>query len=228
MPTEATRLVHFVLNTLREQIFKNHYKPGERLNEVQLAKQLSTSRSPLREAFQQLASEGLVKIIPRKGAYVVKFEYDEILYLFEVREAIDSAAARLAAERADRFHIQRLIDTLDLTRQLLHTHDHPFYPLDLDFHEKLLDATRNEILIEKGMEVHSQLRLARSRSGYGLVRAQQAFDEHCTILDAIKMRAPNEAELAMQNHLKNVLANLRAILEQETASQEKMDTIAQP
>ncbi|MEW6267007.1 MAG: GntR family transcriptional regulator [Thermodesulfobacteriota bacterium] len=209
---ESKRLfADMVLNSVREEVLAGKYKAGERLSEVRLARRFGTSRSPVREALQSLAKEGLIRIVPRRGAVVAQYDLQEIEDLFQVRESIDGMAARLAALRAEPMHIQRLVDTLEMTKHILMQNDLPTYPLDLDFHQKILDSSKNARLINLGYDLHHQLRLARSRSAYRSARAPEAYEEHCLILEAIKARNPDRAEEAMRWHVRKALKNIQVM-----------------
>jgi DNA-binding transcriptional regulator YhcF (GntR family) len=88
-----------IFNSIREAIILGELKPGERLMEVQLAEKLGVSRTPIREAIRKLELEGLVVMIPRKGAYVADLTKKDIIDVLEVRAALDGLATQLAAER---------------------------------------------------------------------------------------------------------------------------------
>src|SRR5215218_7099701 len=85
---------------LRRSILNGVYGPGQRLKEMEISRVLGISRSPVREAIQGLANEGLVRIAPQKGAFVANLNATEVAELYEVREALEIMAVRLAAERA--------------------------------------------------------------------------------------------------------------------------------
>jgi DNA-binding GntR family transcriptional regulator len=138
--------VEKVLNAIKEDLFLNRLKPGQRIKEYALSKRLTVSRSPVREALQRLSAEGLVTLVPRKGAFVVRFSSHQLAELFEVREVIDGIAASLAAVRADSIHIQGLFDCLEMAKSILTRDDIPYYPFDLDFHQKVLGASGNGLL----------------------------------------------------------------------------------
>src|ERR671921_371811 len=84
---------------VRHLIFNGTYQPGQKLKEVELSKVLGISRSPIREALQTLANEGIVDLIPNRGAFVVSFDLGEVEELFAVREALEALGVRLAVER---------------------------------------------------------------------------------------------------------------------------------
>ena len=92
-------LRELVFETLREAIASGRLKPGQRLMELQLAEDLGVSRTPVREAIRQLELEGLVVMVPRKGAYVAELSLRDMAEVFEMRAALDGLAAALAAER---------------------------------------------------------------------------------------------------------------------------------
>ena len=102
---EFLPLRDIVSNTLREGILTGELKPGERLMEIHLAKKLDVSRTPIREAIRILELEGLVTMVPRKGAEVARISEDDIRDVLEVRRSLDSLAARLACEQIGRAHV---------------------------------------------------------------------------------------------------------------------------
>ena len=88
-----------VFENLREAILEGKLKPGQRLMEVQLAEQLGVSRTPIREAIRKLELEGLVVMLPRKGAYVANMSFKDLIDVLEIRASLEGLAASLAAER---------------------------------------------------------------------------------------------------------------------------------
>lgn len=110
-------LRYFAQNTLRERILTVDLKPGQRLVERDLAEELNVSRIPLREALRELAAEGLVVLVPGKGALVAPFGPEDVTHLFDVREVLESLAARLAASRATEERLKPAADTLSDARE---------------------------------------------------------------------------------------------------------------
>jgi len=204
-----------VFDAIREDILIARYKPGERIPESRLSKMYNVSRSPIREAFQRLASEGLLELIPQKCAVVKTYPIDQIRDLFELMEAVDGIAARAAALRIDSIQMQNLVDTLAVTESMLVKHNEAFYPLDLDFHQKILEAAKNDKILTVGWKIHSQLRISRHMSAHSSERSWEAYKEHLSILNAIKDRDPDNAERIMRLHVKNALQNLIDILWKE-------------
>jgi DNA-binding GntR family transcriptional regulator len=105
-----------VVGLLREMILTGRFGPGERLNELAISEQLKISRSPIREALQTLAGQGLVSLVPGRGAYVAEFDAQSVQQLGEVRIALEVRAAKLAAERitpAQLESMHRILESAD-------------------------------------------------------------------------------------------------------------------
>ncbi|GII75990.1 GntR family transcriptional regulator [Sphaerisporangium rufum] len=201
------------LRAVRDLILSGHFRPGDRVNEAELAEALGVSRGPLREALQQLTSEGLVHRIPHRGTFIPEFGATETVELYELREAIEVMAARLAAERATPEDLAELRRFLDATGEVLHSSDEAHYPRDLDFHDRIVAIAGNRQLQARCREVHQLLHVARSRSGFRTERAHQAYDEHRAILQALETRDPDAADRAMRAHLRTGLAHVRQLFE---------------
>ncbi|WP_299542117.1 GntR family transcriptional regulator [uncultured Streptomyces sp.] len=115
--TERGSLRDLVYETLRRRIVEVELQPGERLVERDLAAELEVSRIPLREALRLLAAEGLVVLVPHRGALVAPFGPADVRDLFDVRESLESLAARLTAERHDEAGLARLRARLERARE---------------------------------------------------------------------------------------------------------------
>jgi DNA-binding GntR family transcriptional regulator len=192
---------------LRAQIVEGQIPPGERVNEVVLAQQLSLSRGPIREALQRLEGEGLIEIVPKRGAFVRSFGKQELGDLYDVRIALEMMAARLAATRRIDEDIVSLRESLaEAKRELELTGHH--YPPELDLHRLLVESARNPELARILGVVNQQIRLCRARSGWEPVRAQQAFREHNNIIKAVIRGDPEAAAAAMHVHLANALRSI--------------------
>jgi DNA-binding GntR family transcriptional regulator len=186
---------------LREQLLSGHFERGERLNEVAIARSFGISRGPVREALQKLASEGLVELVPRRGAFVPAFDTGELVELCEVREAIEVAAVRLAATRASSAAVRDLEALLKRTETEMNKGREAPYPTALDFHGSIIQLSGNSRLTSMGSEIHRQLQFSRARASFEPTRAAAAYKEHVEILDAIAKRDADAAEQAMRLHL---------------------------
>ncbi|MCX4094644.1 GntR family transcriptional regulator [Nocardia sp. alder85J] len=205
------RLADEVTPILRQSILSGTFAPGERLNEVELAAQLNISRPPIREALQALIGEGLVRTVAGRGTFVASFDLETVGHLAEVRQALECAAARLAAVRADDAALDELEKFLVRTGEALGDPDRP-YPRDLDFHQQILEMSGNPRLVDTARGVTTQLRLARARSGGVPDRARAAYTEHHRIYRALRERDPEAAAAAMADHLDAAQAHVRQLL----------------
>jgi DNA-binding GntR family transcriptional regulator len=209
---------------IKRLIFDGTYKPGERLKEVELSQTLGISRSPIREAIQGLANEGLIKLVPQKGAYVSTFDLQEIRNLFEVLEVLEGLSARLAAERSTPSQIEELGKLLESTRDSLESdelagypRDLSLYPKDMGFHSSVAELTQNRALASRAAEIRDQLRLARARLASARDLAKQTYQEHRAIYRAILAKDPDKAEKVMRFHLRNGLRNTIAMFAESNA-----------
>jgi DNA-binding GntR family transcriptional regulator len=191
---------------IRQMILVNEIQAGERLNELSLAQRLGISRSPLREAIQSLAGEGLVRFVPGRGAFVVELGLETVRQLVQIRIVLECLGARLAAESATEEQLRELDALLKTTEGSMD--EQAPYPSDLDFHRMVLEAAANPPLVEMTGTLNTQLRLARLRSAQQPRRARQALTEHQLILDALKRHDPEGAAKAMEQHLNGALINL--------------------
>lgn len=199
---------------IRSLILDGVYRPGEQLAEVALSQTLGISRSPIREAFHRLANEGLVELVSRKGAFVSRFDGARVESLFEVREALQGMAARLAAARASDDDVRELQRTLGSTKSFLDMNGASSYPLDLDFHRQLARIARNPSLTDKAAEIELQVYVARRRSGARALRVRDAYREHVDIFEAVRDHEPDRAESAMRAHIRNALASVRQAIDE--------------
>jgi DNA-binding GntR family transcriptional regulator len=200
-------------------IVSGEFEPGTRLNEVELAHRLGISRGPVREAIQRLAAEGLVKVVPNLGSFVVSFTESELVQLYEFRTIVEAAAARLAAERATDEQLASLRALLDRTGRKLKKTATGAYPEDVDFHRGIFELAGNAPLLRAGNDLEMQVRIARLRSGRSPERARVAIDEHVEIVTAIVSRDPDAASAAMSRHLENSLKNVLELLRAQPAAQ---------
>jgi len=202
-------------DVLRRQILSGERAPGERLNEVQIAAELSVSRGPVREAMQRLSRDGLIRVVPHKGAFVRRLGTAEIVSLYEVRMSLESTAAGLAAERRTAEDLAQLHDMLSRTKNEMKDKEHAHYPRHLDLHGLIADFSYNDKLRQLIDQVNQELQLMRAASGFQPERALGATDEHSIIIGAIAIGSAAAASEAMNSHLRRALASTLQLLEQE-------------
>ena len=138
-----------VFNTLRQAILRGELKPGERLMEIQLANKLGVSRTPIREAIRKLELEGLVLMIPRRGAEVAEITEKNLRDVLEVRCALEELAVQLACDRIDEEGLQNLRQAAGHFREVLDSDDiTKIAEADVAFHDVIFAATDNRRLIQ--------------------------------------------------------------------------------
>lgn len=212
------------LEVLRNMILDGALLPGERLNEVELARALGISRGPLREAIQRLTSDGLVVAVSHRGAYVRSFDAAELAELYEVRIALETHAVRLAARRADAGDLADLQEMLRLTEEVLEPGGASAYPSELDFHQRVVALAGNPMLLAATVDVHQKIQLARARSGRQPERAMRAFEEHRDVLGALLEGDGEAAAALITAHLEHSLQSGLALLRSDSSGAAAGDT----
>lgn len=185
---------------LRSRIVNLDLPPGTRLIERDLADDLQVSRIPLREAMQRLQQDGLVVVVPRQGAIVSPFTADDVRDLFDVRESLEVLAARLAAERADQYGLERLAAQLDTARRATERDDKPaIAAANAGFHTIIVDLASNPLLesILRPLEARTQwlFHLTKERD------ASVQCHEHEELLVAITDHDPDRAAASAFHHV---------------------------
>lgn len=193
-----------VFNTLRQGILKGELMPGERLMEIHLADQLGVSRTPIREAIRMLELEGLVKMVPRKGAQVSNISKDDLKDVLEVRKALDTLAVKLACERIDKEGLARLKLGAINFRDSVNTGDATkIAEADVAFHDEIHRASGNKRL--SSMVNNLAERLFRYRLEYikESTDRTQLINEHDEIVRCIEMGDKEGALKIMEQHIDN-------------------------
>lgn len=193
-----------VFNTLRQAILRGELKPGERLMEIQLANKLGVSRTPIREAIRKLELEGLVLMIPRKGAEVAEITEKSLRDVLEVRRALEELAVELVCEKITEEQIQDLKDAAEEFKESLESGDITrIAEADVKFHDVIYMATDNQKLIQLLNNLREQM--YRYRVEY-LKRSdfhQQLIDEHEEIIETIETGQKERAVQVVCQHVDN-------------------------
>lgn len=193
-----------VFNTLRQAILRGELKPGERLMEIQLANKLGVSRTPIREAIRKLELEGLVLMIPRRGAEVAEITEKSLRDVLEVRRALEELSVQLACRRIEAEQIEELKEAAKEFEVALKSGDVTAYAeADVKFHDIIYCATDNQRLIQLLYNLREQM--YRYRVEY-LKREEvheQILDEHNHIIEMIEKRDEERAVAAVCQHIDN-------------------------
>ncbi|ABE59769.1 GntR family transcriptional regulator [Chromohalobacter israelensis] len=204
-PPEVRTLAERVFQQLQSAIVRGELAPGAKITEPGLAKAYGISRGPLREAMRRLEAHRLIERIPHVGARVVKLSMRELLELFDLREALESMAARLAARHMTATEIAGLRDVLAVhERQEDLQRDEAYFQRegDLDFHYCIVQGSHNRMLMTMLCDdLYYLVRLYRTQFSANGARPQRAFVEHHRIVDAIEAGDEELAELLMRRHV---------------------------
>lgn len=201
-----------VFQTIRERILTGHYKENEELREAVLGEELGVSRTPVREALRQLELEGLVEIIPNKGAYVTGISKKDVQDIYAIRSLLEGLSARWAAENITEEQLDRMEELILLSE--FHSHkegtekENQVVALDGSFHEILYEACGSRILHHVLSDFHKYVQLTRKDSVHKKNRAEKSIAEHKAILQAIREHDADLAERLANEHIRHVVENL--------------------
>lgn len=209
---EVRTLAERVFNQLQSAIVRGEIAPGTKITEPGLSKTYGISRGPLREAMRRLETHRLIERVPHVGARVVKLSMKELLELFDVREALESMAAHLAAEHMSAEEIAGLRKVLAVHEQQSDlARGEAYYQRegDLDFHYCIVQGSHNRMLMTILCDdLYYLVRLYRTQFSASGTRPQRAFVEHHRIVDAIEAGDAELAELLMRRHVSASRANV--------------------
>jgi DNA-binding GntR family transcriptional regulator len=203
-----------VYEYLREEIVSERLQPGTELQEVPLSEELGVSRGPIREAIGRLAAEGLVTVRPRRGAIVRSLSKDEFLELYQVREALEMMAVRLAVPNLDGNDFAGLDELI--ARMSAHAERdevEEFFAANVAFHGRILAACGNTKLQELYAQLLGQMGPFRLRSLTLRGNLQRSVSEHRAILSAARRGDAERAAHLMSEHIRVPQRRLEALTE---------------
>lgn len=202
---------------LRDMIVEGVLTPGTRLNERVLCEQLSVSRTPLREAFKTLEVEGLIDLLPNRGAVVTQMSIADIEQTFEVMGALEGLSGKLACERITDREIAE-IKALHFEMLAAHArHDLPsYYRINHVIHDRINAAANNAVLTATYLQINARIQSLRFRSNFNQEKWDIAVKEHSAMLAALEKRDGEALRAILEKHLYNkrdiVIAEVRAKL----------------
>ncbi|MFC4776695.1 GntR family transcriptional regulator [Paenibacillus sp. GCM10023252] len=195
-----------VYNYLLEAIISGQLEPGKQLDEKEISESLGVSRTPLREALNRLAQEGIVNEIPYRGNFVKQFSAKDIKDLYEVRKNLEVMAVRSAVLRMTEAEAEEISALVRLTAEAQEAKNMAdFASYDAQFHEKLALYAGNQVLYQMLASMGSQIKIVRSLANKSdkVVKQSQFDREH--ILGAIATRNPDAAAQFMEAHIDHVM-----------------------
>lgn len=198
-----------VFRQIRQDILSGKYNRGEELTEAGLGTALGVSRTPVREALRQLELEGLVELVPNKGAYVKGISAQDIRDIYEIRSRLEGLCARWAAKNITQEQLDEMEEILYLTEyHVRKEHYEQLSELDGRFHELLYEASHSRIMAHELSGFHQYVQLARKQSLKNSSRSLRSNEEHMRILEALKAHDEDMAEKLATEHILNTIDNL--------------------
>jgi DNA-binding GntR family transcriptional regulator len=203
-PLSSRALYEEVAELLRERIFRQELRPGSWIDELKLAEEYGISRTPLREALKVLATEGLVTMKLRRGAYVTEVSERDLAEVYHLLALLESDAASVAAERASP---QQMHELQDLHHRLVAASSdrEEFFRINEAFHRKLLAVADNRWREQMVADLRKVMKLNRHHSLLKAGRIEESLAEHAAIMQALEQRDPSGAGARMREHFRNGL-----------------------
>jgi DNA-binding GntR family transcriptional regulator len=205
-PREEPSLHDEILTRLRDHIVEGNIPDGGRIPERQLCEMLGISRTPLREALKVLAAEGLVELLPNRGARVRRLSEQDLAELFDMMAGLEGLAGRLACENITDdaiAEIERL--HYEMYGFYLHRDMHGYFHVNQLIHERIVEASRNATLKGAYANIAGRIRRVRYSANFARKRERwgEAMREHEMILEALRRRAGGELSDVLFRHLRN-------------------------
>lgn len=202
MTDESLPLSEQAYRSILEAIQTGTLRPGTRMREVELAKSLGISRTPVREALGRLMSEGLAVNDPVRGMIIAELDYANVNELYAMREVLEGTAARFAAQHASEAEITILLELIERERQLDGASAMDMVNHNRVFHDTLYRAAHNRYLVKTLSTLRETMALLGRTTLANQGRSAQAVEEHLAIVAAIRDRAPEAAEAAARHHIR--------------------------
>ena len=195
--------------SLEEAILSGEYKRGDSLTEMSLCKKLGVSRTPVRSALHRLSEEGLIEILPNRGAIVVGMSDDDLADIYKIRIKLEGLASAMAAERMSDEEKAKLAESVELSEFYLGKGDvEKLKELDTAFHIIIYKASGNRMLSKILSELHRNIRSYRKLSLTVPGRLEKSIEEHKEILAAINSGDSAAADEITSRHIENAMNNM--------------------
>ncbi|MCI9462427.1 MAG: GntR family transcriptional regulator [Lachnospiraceae bacterium] len=198
-----------VFQKIREDILSGKYKEHEELKEVAIGEELGVSRTPVREAFRQLELEGLIQMIPNKGAYVTGITAKDVEDIYMIRSLLEGLCARMATDKISKAQLEEMEENVYLAE--FHAdkgHMDQMAELDNRFHDILYEACDSKMLEHLLKDFHGYVLRVRRKTLSKNTRGRASNDEHRQIMEAIKAKDAEKAEELANRHIINAFDNM--------------------
>jgi len=203
-PIERKPLHDQLVSRLADLIIEGDLAPGARIPERELSERFQVSRTPLREALKVLASEGLIELLPNRGAVVAKLTVEDVEEMFPVMGALEALSGELAASRITE---EEIIEIQALHYQMVLHYKrqelNPYFRLNQQIHERIMEAAGNATLLKMYRSLAGRIRRARYVANMSQARWDRAVAEHEEILKALVDREGRKLGELLKSHLQN-------------------------
>ena len=198
-----------VFHKLREDILSGKYEEHEELKEVAIGEEMGVSRTPVREAFRQLELEGLIQIIPNKGAYVTGITENDVKDIYMIRSLLEGLCARWATEHITKEQMDEMEENVYLAEfHAKKGHLEQLAELDNRFHDIMYEACNSKILEHQLKDFHQYVLRVRKKTLSNINRGPQSNEEHKKIMEAIRNKDSDLAEKLAHQHMINAYENM--------------------
>jgi DNA-binding GntR family transcriptional regulator len=206
-----------VYDVLRAAILSGRLPPGARIVEADIARQMTTSRSPVREAVRKLEREGLVEYKPRRGTVVVGLSYEDVADAYQLRAHLEAYAARLAAVRATDVQLNAMLELIERMRTHAAAQDlSGLLAADVAFHRLLCEAAGSRRLLQLWDSLNPERwTLLSGLRATGELSLEQLAERHWPILAVLQSRNPERADAIIRSHILELAARVLAGLAED-------------
>lgn len=212
--SKSPSLEEMVYSRLEEEILSGELPRGKALGEIALAKRLGVSRTPIRGALHRLSEEGLVEILPNRGATVIGINTSDLIDIYKLRERLEGLASSLAATRITEEELAKLTEAVELAEFYINKNDtEHIKELDTVFHSIIYKASGARFLSRTLSELHRKIKSYRKRSLAVPGRLEKSASEHREILEAIKRGDAVAADRLTSLHVRRALDNMLSAVE---------------
>ena len=198
-----------VFHKIREDILSGKYKEHEELKEVAIGEEMGVSRTPVREAFRQLELEGLIQIIPNKGAYVTGITVEDVKDIYMIRSLLEGLCARWATEHITEEQLEEMEENIYIAEfHAAKGHLEQIAELDNRFHDIMYEACNSKMLEHLLKDFHQYVLRVHKKTLANANRGEASNHEHRLIMEAIKAKDAEKAEELANRHMINAYENM--------------------
>ncbi len=215
----ALSLADQIYERTREKILNGTFKPGQRVHELDVAESAQTSRTPVREAFRRLEQDGLVERVPRGGVRVIRMDWETIKDLYELRTVLEMHAIELACQRISLEEIITLKRTKAQAMELLNAKEikkedllNHFLELNTEFHDTIYQSTGSHFLINIINKLRGIMMAMRSVSLQAEQGPNNAWEDHCKLIQHLENRDAAAARELIQKHIQNAAVEALSVM----------------